>query len=137
MKQEILFLIFKDSLFAHFIFTFDYEFAYSFAAAFGFNNFFVTAAAYAGSVLGLVSSFLIFYFASHLFKKSVESGYNYKPFRHYFNKFKFITLSVCMFSHISVLAPFFAGLLRINIKSTIVIISLYRLCYYIYMTYNF
>lgn len=129
-------LIFKDSFLANFIFTFDFEFAYTFAKAFRPSSFDYDIASLLGSISGLLTSFIILYGFALLFKKYIESSYNYKPLKHYFEKFKYLLLTVAVFPNLSILAPFFAGLLRLNFLKFTLIIFIYKAIYYLFLNYE-
>lgn len=132
LTPALILRIFNDSFFAHLIFTFNYDFAYEFAVYFGHNPYIVSMVSLAGSLCGITSSFAVFYILGGVFKKSLESSYNYRPLKHYFNKYRYIVSCLVAFPTISVVIPFFAGLLRIKPGSMIMIFLFYRLVYYFY-----
>lgn len=133
--NDILILIFKDSFLANFIFTFDFEFAYTFAKAYE-GKFVYDALSFCGAISGLMASYFIMYGFAKVFAKYIESSYNYKPLKHYFEKFKYLFLIASVFPNLSILAPFFSGLLKLNPIKFLFIISTYKIIYYLYLNYE-
>ena len=130
--SNIYWIIFKNSALAHFILTFDSDFAYEFAIYYNSDILPATLASLAGSMSGLTLSYLLFYIIGHIFKKYFESSYNFKPLKHYYTKYRLIITSVVAVPYLSITATFFSGLLRLSPKSIIPIFLLYRVAYYCY-----
>jgi membrane protein YqaA with SNARE-associated domain len=129
-------LIFLDSFKAHFILSFSDELAFSFAIYYGLNKLQCSCFAFLGSICGLLASLLIFSILGFIFKKMLEQSYNFSPLKFYFNKYKYLILSVTAFPNASILAPFFCGLLRMNIYTCTTIFIFYRVVYYCYFLYS-
>ncbi|HCR86065.1 MAG TPA: hypothetical protein DIV86_05245 [Alphaproteobacteria bacterium] len=130
--RDIYIEIFTNSFLAHFIFTFGSDFAYEFAVHYGIKPLYITMFSLLGSICGLTASYYIFYLAGTLLKGVFENSHSFRPFKHYYSKFKYYSCAVVAFPYLSVIAPFFCGLLRLDAKYIFPLFLFYRVAYYFY-----
>ncbi len=130
------FLVFKDSFFACFFLTFGDELALPIMFYYeNYNNIYATIMAYFGSVAGLMATYFICYGFAIILRKPLDN-HNYKPFAYYYDKISPLFFSLLFISQANVIAPFFAGFLKMKGLKTLVLISIFRAMYYSVFFYN-
>ncbi len=134
MLESIYMMVVKDSLLSYFVLTVSDEFAYPVLLMIGgHDNMLATAAAIAGSSIGLMLSYLIFFSAALLMRKLLEGNPGYPAARHYSNKLSPAFGAVMLLPQVAVIPPFIFGLTRINPLKVLAIIVVYRTLHYIYV----
>ena len=132
-NSEVFFTIFKDSFFSNFAITLDAEFAYKGALMMGKTDpLLATGSAFAGSILGLFASFMLFYGFAMLMKKILEKNPGYEPARHYISKFSPLIAILFLFPELSIIASFFLGVTRLKISKFIILAVIYKIIFYTY-----
>lgn len=129
--------IIKDSFFSFFPLTVSEEFAYNATISFGKHDvLFSTLSAIAGSSLGLIATYLVFYGLALLLKKLLDSNSGYPAARHYTNKLAPIFGAVSAFPQVGVIPAFFFGITKLRFLKFLAIILFFRSCYYIFFLFN-
>ncbi len=134
MFDSVYISVFKDSLYSGFIGTINAEFAYPALLLFGrHDNILGTAAALAGSTLGLVVSYFVFVLLAKLLKKQLYSNPGFPAAKHYVDKFSPLIGALAVLPEFTVIPTFFFGVTQLNFKKFLIIIVFYRVVYYTYM----
>jgi membrane protein YqaA with SNARE-associated domain len=124
--------VFNDAFFSNFILTYKKEIGFPLLIHFDkYDNYIGLIYGVLGSMLGLGLTFLFFYFCAQIFKDFLHKSASYEPFKDFLNKFKIIFLSLVAFPGASIIAPFFAGLVRMNIFKFFLICLIYRILFYL------
>lgn len=134
MLDPIYTLVLKDSLFANFLPTINFEFAYPVMLMFGKHDpILASAAALAGSTAGLILNFYIFVIFAVLLDKQLHTNPGFPAVKHYINKFSPLLGILIASPQFAIIPIFFFGVIKMNLKRFLLITIFYRAVYYAFM----